>query len=399
MTQVEHVLVIGQDDVGRRACALLQESGARVTHLDEPTDSQLRTALATGIDGVAVLLHDDIKALRYSLVVHRMQPGTRLFVAMFDQTARAQLQRVVPDCVVLSPAAISMPSMVAAVIADQHARLRRIGLLGRLAGQLRPYDAGSGVLLGGILGLGLVIAIDTILGLTHGGLLRALYDATRTTATISSPELPDTTWHLAWATLAALAVMAFTAMFAAGLVNYLISGRHIALIGRRTAPRRGHVIIIGMGQVGLRLAQELRSMGIAVIGVEQHASARVLPIARNAGIPVMIGDGASRSLLTRVRVRQCHALVAAGSLERDNIAVAVSALALHPAVNVILRAGSDDAIEETRSLFHIGSVIDVNGLTAAFVTEVLSGRSPHPIAQAAPAVSRCQCSAGGSADR
>lgn len=399
MTHVEHVLVIGQEDVGRRACALLQESGAQVTHIDEPTDGQLRSALATGIDGVAVLLHDDIKALRYSLVVHRMKPDTRLFVAMFDQTARAQLQRVVPDCVVLSPAAISMPSMVTAVLADQHARLRRIGLLGRLAGQLRPYDAGSGVLLSGILGLALVITIDTILGLSHGGLLRALYDATRTTATISSPELPETPWHLAWATVAALAVMAFTAMFAAGLVNYLISGRHIALLGRRAAPRRGHVIIVGMGQVGLRLAQELRSMGIAVIGVEQDASARVLPIARDAGIPVMIGDGASRSLLTRVRVRQCHALVAAGSQERDNIAVAVSALALNPAVTVILRAGTDDAIEETRSLFHIGSVIDVNGLTAAFVAEVLSGRSPQPIAQAAPAVNRCQCSVGGSADR
>lgn len=395
-----HILVIGQADVGRRACSMLQASGARVTHLDEPADSQLREALAAEIDGVAVMLHDDIKALRYGLVVHHIRPGAALYVAMFDQTARIQLQRVVPDCVVLSPASISVPAMVAAVLGEPEgsawpgppaqaapAAVRRQGLRGRLAGQLRPYDAGSAVLLTGILGLVGVIAIDTLIGLSHGTLLRALYDATRTTATISAPELPDG-WILAWATLAALLVMAFTAMFAAGLVNYLISGRHVALMGRRVAPRRGHVIVVGMGQVGLRLAQELRAIGIAVIGVEQDPGARVLPIARQSRIPVLVGDGSSRNLLNRARVRHSIALVAAGSLDRDNIAVAVSALALHPQARVILRAGTDDAIEETRSLFHIGSVVDVNGLTAAFVAKALIGaRASTP----ALAGLRCQC--------
>lgn len=394
------ILVIGQADVGRRACAMLQASGARVAHLDEPTDAQLHVALSENVDGIAVLLHDDIKALRYSLVVHHIRRDAALFVAMFDRTARTQLQRVVPGCVVLSPASISVPAMVSAILGQQQsgsasaqappANLRSRGLMGRLAGQLRPYDAGSRVLLTGILGLLLVIAIDTFIGISHNGLLRALYDATRTTATISAPEPPNDAWHLAWATLAALLVMAFTAMFAAGLVNYLLSGRHVALIGRRVAPRSGHVIVVGMGQVGIRLAQELRAAGIAVIGIEQDPAARALPIARQSGIPVLIGDGSSRSLLRRARVQHCIAMVAAGSLDRDNIAVAVSALALNPKVRVILRAGTDDAIEETRSLFHIGSVVDVNGLTAAYVTQALTGR-PADAAEEPRSGTRCQC--------
>lgn len=229
------------------------------------------------------------------------------------------------------------------------------------------------MLLVGIMGLLLVIAVDTLVYARHVGLLRALYDATRTTATISSPTTPDDASILAWATVAALLVMAFTAMFAAGLVNYLLSGRTVTLIGRRVAPRSGHVIVVGMGQVGLRLAQELRSLGISVLGIEQEAGARLLPIARRARIPVLIGDAGSRNLLTRARVGHCLALVAVGSLTRDNIAVAVAALAIDPQATVILRAGTDDAIDETRSLFHIGSVVDVNGLTAAFVTRALVG--------------------------
>lgn len=380
-----HVVVIGKDEVGRRTAAMLQDAGAQVTHLDEPTDGQLHELLGEQVDGVAVMLHDDIKALRYCLVIHHIRSETPLYVAMFDQTVRGQLQRVVPDCVVLSPAAISVPYFVDAILSplgmgasgtgSEHAAWRRRGALGRLTGQLRPYDAGSAVLLVGILGLLLVITIDTLVGLSHGSLLRALYDATRTTATISAPALPDQPGILLWATSAALLVMVFTAMFSAGLVNYLLSGRHIALFGRRVAPRSQHVIVVGMGQVGLRVAQELRQQGLAVLGVEHDRHARLLPIARQMDIPVLIGDAASRSILARARVGHCLALVAAGSLTRDNIAVAVAALALNPDARVILRAGTDDAVEETRSLFHIGSVVDVNRLTAQFVTDALLART------------------------
>ena len=380
-----HVVVIGKDEVGRRTAAMLQDAGAQVTHLDEPTDGQLHELLGGQVDGVAVMLHDDIKALRYCLVIHHIRSETPLYVAMFDQTVRGQLQRVVPDCVVLSPAAISVPYFVDAILSplgmgasgtgSEHAVWRRRSALGRLTGQLRPYDAGSAVLLVGILGLLLVITIDTLVGLSHGSLLRALYDATRTTATISAPALPYQPGILLWATSAALLVMVFTAMFSAGLVNYLLSGRHIALFGRRVAPRSQHVIVVGMGQVGLRVAQELRQQGLAVLGVEHDPQARLLPIARQMDIPVLICDAASRNILARARVRHCLALVAAGSLTRDNIAVAVAALALNPDARVILRAGTDDAVEETRSLFHIGSVVDVHRLTAQFVTDALLART------------------------
>ena len=413
--ELRHVLVIGRTDAGRRACALLQQGGTRVTHLDEPTDAALHEVVSGGVDGVAVLLHDDIKVLRYVLVVHHMQPELRIFATMFDRTARAQVQRTVQDCVVLSPAAASVPQLIAAVLGVDdlgRASVHRIttsawhtlrvhgegveiteftldrkvamhGRIGRLLGQLRPYDAGTGVLIGGVVGLLVVTGIDAVLGLLHEGLLQALYNATRTTATISSPPMPDDPRILAWASLAALLVMAFTAMFAAGLVNYLLSGRHVSLIGRRVVPQRGHVIIVGMGQVGLRLAQHLQELGVAVLGIDQDSKARTLEIARTSGIPVLIGDGASRKVLQRARVQHCLAVVAAGSQDRDNIAVAVSALAVNEQARVVLRAGMDEAIEETRSLFHIGPVVDVNGLTASLVAESLSGNRPYAVLESA----------------
>ena len=409
----QHIVVIGHTDVGRRACALLESRGVSTTHLDDPSDALVRETLAAPVDGVAVLLHDDMRALRYSLMIEHVRPGIRLFVAMFDGTARVQLERTVPNCIVLSPAAISVPSMVAAAIAPDYLAIRRSGstadrswvtiskaadaprarihqysmpiglrlrgIIGRLRGQLHPYDSGSSVLLGGVFGLLVIIALDTLVGLRHESFIRALYDATRTTATISSPDLADESWILLWAALAAILVMGFTAAFAAGIVHHLLSGRHVALVGRRVMPRSGHVVIAGMGQVGLRLAQELRAIGVAVVGIERHADAAGLPIARDLGIPVVIGDASSRRVLRRAGLSGAVALVAAGSDERDNIAVAISARAVADELRVVIRAGADDAIDETTSLFHIGSVVDVNGLTAAFVVESMIRAAPYAV--------------------
>ena len=225
----------------------------------------------------------------------------------------------------------------------------------------------------------LIIAIDTLVGLTHASGLRALYDATRTVATISSPDLPDSAAVLIWATIAAIIVMGFTAMFAAGIVNHLLSGRHVTLVGRRVVPRSGHVVVAGMGQVGLRLAQELRSIGVAVVGIERDPQAPGLSIARASGVPVIIGNASSQDALKRAGASRAIAIVAAGSEERENIAVAVTALAGRSGARVVLRAGSDDAITETTSLFQIGSVIDVNGLTAVFVAESMIGSKPYVV--------------------
>lgn len=409
--KTRRIVVIGRTDVGRRVCSLLSTSGLSVVHLHEPSDADVRTELGKEIDGVAVMLHDDIKALRYGLMVHHIRPDVRLFVAMFDRTARAQLRDAVPGCVVLSPAAISVPAMVAGAIHPDADAVRRAstpevpewvaikqhgkegatiepyrtpesvktrGLLGRLAGQFRPYDSGTRVLLGGVAGLIAIICADTLVGLGHAHFLRALYDATRTTATISAPALPDEPWLLVWATLAALAVMCFTAMFAAGIVNYLLSGRHAAIFGRRVAPRFGHVIVVGMGQVGLRLAQELQALGVAVIGIEQSPEARSSP----SRAP-RTSRCSSATVLRRPSWPPPEPTAPSPwsppAARRDNIAVAVAALAANPQLRVVLRSGSDDAIEETRSLFRIGASVDVNGLTAAFVAASLDDKSPYTI--------------------
>jgi hypothetical protein len=76
------------------------------------------------------------------------------------------------------------------------------------------------------------------------------------------------------------------------------------------------------------------------------------------------------------RARRARALAALGSDDLDNVAVVISALALAPGVQTVLRAGEDPAVEETTSLFRIGRVTDVSALTAAWVCASVRGQRP-----------------------
>lgn len=257
--------------------------------------------------------------------------------------------------------------------------LRTEARIGVLLGQLRPHDSGSTILLAGLAGIALLLVVDTVLGLTvlHEPFVHALHAAVRTVATVGPVPVDGApAGYLLFASLAMLLTIGLTAMFTAGIVEHLLSGRLIGLVGRRVLPRRGHVVVVGMGQVGLRLAAELTALGLAVTGIDRDPRAANLRTARALGIPVLIGDGSRRRILARVRVDRALALCAVGSDELDNVAVAVTARAVAPQLRVVMRAGNHDVIAETTSLFRIGTVCDVTELTSAYVVSCVAGDRP-----------------------
>ncbi len=423
------ILIIGDDALAGRACLQLSAEGRTVIHLARPGDAQLREALTGDVTDVAVLIHDDTAAIRYVLAIEHLRSGIDIFVALFDRTAGRQLRNVVPNVWVSSPADVALPSLIGPLLDqrvlavgprpdpgaganwrtpggpgprrwalqsagedDLHVvdfnvpeRVKRAGRIGRLRGQFRPHDGNSAILLTGLLGLLAILVLDTLLlvvGL-HRDWLTATQEAVAVLSTVGpTTEAEGHTAYQVFAIIAMLAAIVFLAVFTAGIVEHLLSGRFVGLFGRRVLPRSGHVVVVGLGQVGLRLCQELRSQGVAVVALERDPQNRNLPIARAAGIPVLIGDGGMRRTMIKLGVGRSLAVAAVASDELDNIAVSITARALAPGVTVVMRAGDHDAIAETTSLFRIGSVVDVNGLTVSAVADRFSGDRPMFIADA-----------------
>ena len=393
-------VVIGETNVARRVCASLRARGRDVVHLVAPGDAELRAVMLERPAGVAVLVHGDLAALRYALATAHIAAAVPLVVSIFDHTVSDQLVRLLPHCEVTSPGDLGAPALAGACLDRQTiaihrntdgpvalrdvrgsltlvpwrrtARARWRALVGRLASQLRPHDSGTRILLTGLVGIVAVLVGDWAWLVTDLGHppAEALHEAVRVVTTVGpATTSPGHESYVVVSALAMLATLMFAAMFTAGLVDRLLGPRLVGMVGPRTRPHAGHVIVVGLGQVGLRLCQELLRLGTPVTGVERNPSAPHLRIARTLGIPVVVGHGGDRAVLERLRLRRAVALAAVGSDDLDNIAVAVVASGTH----VVLRAGEHEAIAETRSLLPLGVTRDVTGLSAAYVVARLLG--------------------------
>lgn len=392
-TPQERILVLGEGrliDVVRR---VLDDSAADVIHLHSPNDRDIRRALTPDIDAVVVISRDDRVSLRLALVVEGVRPGVRLIVTIYNRDLAAQVRRAVGNVRVTSMAEIVAPALAGPCLGDDLVAVSRsakpeaplgvrrgedgpllapltprggnIGDRARanIASLLHPYELSAKTLLAGLLGFVVILLTDAlVVGLAlHEQPLEALYLATRVIVTVGPNEGIDhgPAWLMTFSTVTMLAALAFTAIFTAGLINRLMGPRLVAILGRRTMPRRDHVVVVGLGQVGLRLCLMLRELGVPVVAVERDPQADNVVRAKRYGIPVVIGAGGSRGVLSRLSLERARALATVASDEIENISTAVAALSVREDLPTLLRAGSGDVMDETRALFSIGVVRDV----------------------------------------
>ena len=248
-----------------------------------------------------------------------------------------------------------------------------------LAGAIfTPYDKSAALLLWGALGLVVVLVLETIACMAVLGqdVIDAAYGSAKTLVTVDpNDEVADGPKGLkAFLTVSMLVTLLLEASFTAGLVNRLINRRLTGLVGRRAVPRRDHVVVVGLGQVGLRLCLLLRRCGIGVVAIDHRDDGENVGLARELGFPVVIGRGADPSLLRRLSLGRACALAAVTDDDLENISIAMAAKSLNEDLRVVLRAGDGRLANETRSLFRIGVVRDVHRIAAALIAARGDGR-------------------------
>ncbi len=346
----------------------LRSRGVELTVLRDPGDRAIRRELEPGPDAVAVVARDDVVALRLALIVEHFRPGIPLVVTVFDRTVAGELRRSVPGCRVVSLADIAAPTLAAACLAGEPARRPAwpVRAFDQVTGSVNPTYAGARILLAGLVGLLAIFVIDSVLlaAVLSLGAIDSIYGAARTLTTVAAEPALSTGpgWLKLFSAAGMLLTIAFAAMFTAGLVQRLLDPRLATVFGRLSIPRRDHVIVIGLGQVGLRLCTMLREMKVPVVGVEVDPDAPNVRLARGYGIPVVIGPGEDRGVLKSVSVGRARALAAVTSNELANVEIAVAARAARENLRVVLRLREGDLAEETRALVRLGTICDVHEL-------------------------------------
>jgi len=385
------ILVIGHDEMTEVTERALNAAGAKVTYLRDPHDRAIRRALDDEVDSVIVISNDDNASLRLALVVENVRPGVPLVVTVFGGIVASQLRRAVRNVRVMSMADIVVPSLAGPCLEDRllsvsrreggfagvrdgpdgpqlvpiryRSRPRGQWLRFNLGSILNPFEVSARILMAGVLGFLFILLLDTTVLATalDEPLIDAFYSATKTIVTVGPNPLIDDGpgWLKVFSAFAMLAALGFTAVFTAGVVNRLLDRRLTAIVGRRAIPRRDHVVVVGLGQVGLRLCLLLRELGVPVLAVERDPENNHVNRAKEYGIPIVLGRGGSRFLLRRLNLGRARALAAVTSDEVENISIVVAALGMRDDLRTLLRAGRGDVVNETSSLFKIGVVRDV----------------------------------------
>ena len=399
------MLLIGKGELADATHRSLDVARERVVRLHEPGDGEVREALGDDVDSVVVIAKEDVLSLRYALVVEAVKPGVPLVVTVYGQIMATQLERAVENVRVMSLADIAAPVLAAPCFDERLLSLRRttngfsgvrvtdgkpeivpIESSGRRRGQrlltsvgslVRPFEPSARILSSGLLALVLLLVVDTlaVAVVLDQPLVDAFYAMTKILVTVGPNPVIDQGpgWFKVFSAVMILATLGFTAVFTAGIIERILDRRLTTILGRRMVPRKNHVVVVGLGQVGLRLCLLLRDLGIPVLGIDSDIDSYNVARAKEYGLPVVIGRGGDRFLLARLSLRRARALAAVTGQEVENISIAVTAHGMTENLRTVLHAGRGEVTRETRSLFSVGVIRDIYRVGGAVLAAAALG--------------------------
>ncbi|MQS15013.1 hypothetical protein F7Q99_22800 [Streptomyces kaniharaensis] len=150
--------------------------------------------------------------------------------------------------------------------------------------------------------------------------------------------------------------------------------------GRRGQPRnpsagtRDHVIVVGLGNVGTRVAAQLHELGVPVVCMERDPQARGIAAVRALGIPLVLGDGPFEEQLRRARLKHSRALVAVSGDDATNLEAALEARHGNPEVRVVVRLFDDNFAGHVYATLDNAASRSVSYLAAPAFAAALMGR-------------------------
>ena len=397
----QRILLLGDGDLTDETEEALRAADAGVTRLADPSHDELRDALEAGADAVLVVSNHDAWPLRVALLVRHLDSDVPIVATIFDPETGRELEALIGNCTITSLADIVAPTLAGPCLSDTLCAVidgdRPVGLRCRdgaveeaelpevnvrraralATAVAHPFDRSAGLVFFGAIGLLVVLISETLAAavVLEQSVVDAFYGGVKTLVTVDpNPEVEDgPAWFKVTISVSMIIALLFAAAFTGGLVERLIGRRLTGLVGRRAVPRSDHVVVVGLGQVGLRLAMLLRHAGIPVVAIDDREAGENVGHARERGLPVVIGRGADPSLLERLSLDRAIALAAVTNDDLQNIAVTIAARAVAPDLRFVLRAGANASAGETRSLEPLGHVRDVHRIGAVYLAGLALG--------------------------
>jgi Trk K+ transport system NAD-binding subunit len=161
------------------------------------------------------------------------------------------------------------------------------------------------------------------LGRSHLSLLDSVYFTVETAATVGFGDFSfaaQPTGMVVFGILLIIAGVTLTTTMFALLTNALVGRRLAQSLGHGRIPgMRGHVVLVGLGSVGMKVLEGLLAAGAEVVVIERMESNPHLTEARALHAPIVLGDATLARTLDAVNLTEAAAVAILTSDDLTNI--------------------------------------------------------------------------------
>ncbi|GAB4500183.1 MAG: hypothetical protein OHK003_19250 [Anaerolineales bacterium] len=105
---------------------------------------------------------------------------------------------------------------------------------------------------------------------------------------------------------------------------------------------QNHIILVGLGHLGYRVALKLHDIGETLAVIEFKADSDTVTSVKKMGIPVIHDDATRPSILEAASIQKARAIILASQNDAMNLQIALKARTLKPDIQVVIRIFDDD---------------------------------------------------------
>ncbi len=128
-----------------------------------------------------------------------------------------------------------------------------------------------------------------------------------------------------------------TAIIFALITDSLLRRRMVLSFGSKRIKQSDHVLVVGIGSVGLKVVEELLERGERVTVIEDDVNGRFMPTIYALRVPTIIGDAKLERTLRDAGLPTAKALISVTNDDLTNLEIGLNAKLLNPNARVVLR--------------------------------------------------------------
>ncbi|MBN1427592.1 MAG: potassium channel protein [Anaerolineae bacterium] len=131
-----------------------------------------------------------------------------------------------------------------------------------------------------------------------------------------------------------------------------------------TSTLNDHIIVCGLGRLGLRVVRELVSLDEDIVGIEYKADSPNFTEIRSHNIPILVGDARNAEILDKAGLARAKAIIVCTNDDLMNLQMAARIRERNKTVRLIMRMFDEEFARSIADRFDISAALSASLLAA-----------------------------------